>query len=134
MSEAQQLNHAFKNPFNSTQLLYLWRLVQGHPHLLRLLFLHRFNPISQIDDYSSLLDSINEQDGVLSDHLNTLLKRMKLNPGHNLIPTMRQILQGQRCSDHNAVLRLLSLGVIRWSEDVLLPANQVYQRFFSKSL
>ena len=134
LEETKRLNLAHKNIFESIQLEQLWSLVNGHPYLLQLLFAYVLDEKKIANSPSFITKCRNDRNGVFSDHLKSLEKRIQLNSEHSLSEAVRAVLKTRCCANTNAVNRLISMGIIRWDREELVMANDIYQTFFSERL
>lgn len=128
-AQVSDLNHRHRDPLTGPQIRNLYDLLSGHPYLTRRAL---YLVASQRVTFAKLLENACEDDGPFGDHLRNYLFRMgdqeKLKAG------LLQVIKNQRCPDEHIFFQLRGSGLIRRTDKIVIPRNQLYADYFRKRL
>ncbi len=129
VEQVADLNRRHGEPLSGAEVGELYDLVQGHPYLTR-----RALYLVAAERYPAgeLLARAADYDGPFGDHLRSLL--LRLHEREPLLPSLREVLQAQTCSDQRAYFRLRGAGLVRRDNGHVWPANTLYARFLTAHL
>ncbi len=127
-AECRRLNGLYNNLLDDSQLERLWELLQGHPYLLRRAYYLLTGP--QQLAFDALCQAAHREDGPFGDHLRSLTIQLRKFGGKDLGAALLQIINHGTAPDDDAFQRLHSAGLVRKQADRIVPANQLYARYF----
>ncbi|GEM_PF-1818585 len=129
-TECGKLNRLYRARLNQPEINQLMELLNGHPYLTHLAFysLTGPNPL----DFSTILQWAAERSGPFGSHLRALENQLMDEAGEALIVAMKQIIDDGKAPSRDAFYRLQGAGLVREDDDRMVPANQLYARFFGK--
>jgi hypothetical protein len=119
------LNARHGTPLRSDELDRLFALLAGHPYLTRLAF---YRLAARAMPFETLVSEAAKPDGPFGDHLRSRLLLLQHQP--ELVDAMRRLATSGRQPQENAGYLLTKTGMAIADGDRLLPANEVYGRFF----
>lgn len=127
--EVMELNVRYGSPLSSEEQKQLRSLVGGHPFLVRrALYLIAKKTLT----IHQFFDTATDDRGPFGDHLGYLNNRLHDKEG--LLKGMVEILTTSTCKDERAVLSLEGLGLVLRDKRIVVPACQLYGRYFKERL
>ncbi len=81
-------------------------------------------------DFTTLLRDAYLEDGPFGDHLRTLLVQLNRYDKLDLVAALRQVAAYGTLPNDGAFHRLRGAGLVRKQGSRIVPANQLYARFF----
>src|SRR5262249_34915968 len=129
--EVTQLNRLYDSPLRGpTELAQFYRLVGGHPYLVRS-GLHTL--ATDGITVSELESKADREDGVFGDHLRQMQGLLLQDEG--LCDALRAILKGQGCPSSESFFRLRTAGVVIGESAMeARPRCNLYQMYLTKRL
>jgi hypothetical protein len=129
LEECRVLNRHYGEPLNEAQFTMLQELLNGHPYLTRVAYYHLTRKSGL--KFDALMQRAAAPDGPFGDHLRALL--VKLRPKPDLSAALQQAISKGTVPNDDAFYRLKGAGLCRKEGDRIVPANQLYARFFGAS-
>lgn len=129
-AECRKLNRLYHARLTNVELGRLMELLNGHPHLTHLALHALTGPNSM--DFSTLLLKAAERDGPFGAHLRALENKLTDDAGRRLLAAMRQVIKDGKAPTGDDFYRLHGAGLVREDGERMVPANQLYQRFFAR--
>ncbi len=125
------LNARHPRPMSSGDIERLYRLVRGHPFLTRkaLYMAAGSAPTCSTGD---LFANARDDAGPFGDHLRDYLLRLQRK--QDLIPALRQVVDGRALNDELAIYRLQALGLVRREGHKVVPRCELYGEYFRERL
>jgi hypothetical protein len=127
--QVTDLNNRHHKPLTADQVSKLYDLLCGHPYLTRRAL---YLVASGRDTFAQLLEKAYEDNGPFGDHLRNYLFRMgdqeKIRAG------LIQIIRYQRCPDEHVFFQLRGSGLVKRSDNLVVPRNKLYGEYFRKRL
>ena len=125
------LNTRHPRPLSGGDVERLYRLVGGHPFLTRkaLYMAAGSAPTCSAGD---LFARSREDTGPFGDHLRDYLLRLQRK--QDLIPALRQVVDGRALTDELAIYRLQALGLVRRDGSKVVPRCELYGEYFRERL
>jgi hypothetical protein len=129
--QVAELNAKHPRPLGPADVDRLCRLVRGHPYLTRkaLYMAAGSTPTCSVDD---LFAQAQDDAGPFGDHLRDYLLRLQRK--QDLIPLLRQVIDGRTLSDELAIYRLQALGLVRREGHKVTPRCDLYGAYFRERL
>jgi hypothetical protein len=129
--QVAQMNAMHPKPMGAADVDRLYRLVRGHPYLTRkaLYMAAGSTPSCSVDD---LFAHAQADGGPFGDHLRDYLLRLQRKT--DLIPLLRQVIDGRTLSDELAIYRLQALGLVRREGHKVTPRCDLYGAYFRERL
>src|SRR5262249_44297396 len=97
----------YKSPLNGAEIMRFFRLVGGHPYLVRR---GLYEMAAHQRDFAEIEAQADRDDGIFGDHLARLLAT--LTQDAELTGVMQKILRGEPCPASESFYRLRSAGLI----------------------
>jgi len=131
IEQVEELNRRYGSPLgNRAELARFFRLVGGHPYLVRR-GLHEM--VVHALDLPALENLANSDEGPFSDHLRRMLVSLTQDPA--LCEVVRGILQGGPCPAAESFYRLRSAGLMSGeSAQFVKPRCQLYASYLERQL
>ncbi len=129
-AEVAKLNQRYGNLLNETELLTLYDLVSGHPCLTKRVYVHM--TVLQIS-FAEIMGTAGQDHGLFAEHLRTIHRRLTTH-APELLPCLRRLIQDKRCDDPVDVYRLEGLGLIRRTDDRIIPRCKLYAHYFEREV
>jgi hypothetical protein len=131
LEQVRRLNAIHPRPLGSGDVDGLYSLVRGHPYLTRKAL---FQVASETPACSAAELFVHARDdrGPFGDHLRDYLLRLQRKP--ELIPALRQVVDGRPLNDELAVYRLEALGLVRRDGNKVTPRCELYGAYFRERL
>ena len=131
IEQVEELNRRYGSPLgNRAELARFFRLVGGHPYLVRR-GLHEM--VVHALDLPALENLANSDEGPFSDHLRRMLVSLTQDPA--LCDVVRGILQGGPCPAAESFYRLRSAGLMSGeSAQFVKPRCQLYASYLERQL
>ncbi len=126
--ESRELNGKYGDFLSEHQLERLWELLEGHPYLVQRAYYLMTRPRPM--DFDALCHDAHLEEGPFGDHLRGVTIKLRRHGGQDLIAALRQIIKHGTVNDEDAFQRLRGAGLARRREGRIVPANQLYARFF----
>ena len=125
------LNARHPRPLARGDVERLYRLIRGHPFLTRkaLYMAAGSTPTCSPDD---LFAHARDDGGPFGDHLRDYLLRLQRK--QDLIPALRQVVDGHGLNDELAIYRLQALGLVRREGHKVVPRCELYGEYFRERL
>ncbi len=128
--QVAELNHRYGAPLGEAEVQDYFRLVGGHPYLVRC-GLHEM--ATHGTSLSALEAQADHDEGPFGDHLRRLLISLKQDAA--LCEVMQGVLQGQGCPTAESFYRLRSAGVIIGeAEREARPRSNLYATYLERHL
>jgi hypothetical protein len=129
--QVAELNAKHPRPLDAADVDRLYRLVGGHPYLTRkaLYMAAGSTPTCSVAD---LFATAQDDGGPFGDHLRDYLLRLQRK--QDLIPLLRQVIDGRTLSDELAIYRLQALGLVRREGHKVTPRCDLYGAYFRERL
>ncbi|PYR68710.1 MAG: toll-Interleukin receptor [Acidobacteria bacterium] len=126
-----RLNALHPRPLAAADVDRLYKLVRGHPYLTRkaLYMTAGTTPTCSVDE---LFATATDDRGPFGDHLRDYLLRLQRKT--DLIPAIRQVVQGRTLSDELAIYKLEALGLVRRDGHTVTPRCELYGGYFRERL
>jgi hypothetical protein len=126
-----ELNARHPRPLARGEIDRLYRLIRGHPFLTRkaLYMAAGSTPTCSADD---LFAHARDDGGPFGDHLRDYLLRLQRK--QDLIPALRQVVDGRTLHDELAIYRLQALGLVRRDGQKVVPRCDLYGEYFRERL
>ena len=125
------LNARHPRPLSSGDVERLYRLVRGHPFLTRkALYMAAGDSPTCIP--GELFAHARDDAGPFGDHLRDYLLRLQRK--QDLIPALRQVVDGRALNDELAIYRLQALGLVRRDGHKVVPRCELYGEYFRERL
>ena len=129
IDECLELNRRYNYVLSDEQAERLRReLLNGHPFLTRLAYYHLTRP--DAPDFAPLMDNADRPDGPFGDHLRALLTKLRRYSQQDLLTALRQVIRNKTIPNDDAFDRLHGAGLVRREGNRVVPANELYARFF----
>jgi hypothetical protein len=130
-SEAQvrDLNRRHGSPVAEPHLPPFMTLLNGHPYLTRKAL---YTMVTERVTWPDLLQIAASDQGPFGDHLRRHQWGMQDKP--QLREALAQIIRSNRCSDEQALFRLLRAGLVKGSGDVYACRCDLYRLYFKEKL
>ncbi len=130
LEQVAELNRRYEAPLSEAEIVRYFRLVEGHPYLVR-------RGLSEIAARGVCLDALEAQadcdEGPFGDHLRRLL--ISLSQDAALCDVMRGVIEGQPCPTAESFYRLRSAGVVVGdSARDAKPRCQLYSNYLKQHL
>jgi len=131
LEQVRRLNAIHPRPLGSGDVDRLYSLVRGHPYLTRkaLFQVASETPAGTADE---LFGRARDDRGPFGDHLRDYLLRLQRKP--ELIPALKQVVDGRPLNDELAVYRLEALGLVRRDGQKVTPRCELYGAYFRERL
>jgi hypothetical protein len=131
LEQVRRLNAIHPRPLGSGDVDRLYSLVRGHPYLTRkaLFQVASETPAGTADE---LFVRARDDRGPFGDHLRDYLLRLQRKP--ELIPALKQVVDGRPLNDELAVYRLEALGLVRRDGQKVTPRCELYGAYFRERL
>lgn len=126
-TECQRLARHYGARLTPDEFRKLMQLLKGHPHLTHMAFFALTGP-SPID-FRTLLRVACSKSGPFGSHLRALEFKLLDDPGQTVVRAMKLLIKNRNVSKKDAY-RLQSAGLAREDGNRLVPANELYLRFF----
>jgi len=127
--QVAELNRRHNLPFDANSLQQLFRLLGGHPYLVRkALYLVASGQITPTE----LFTNATAASGPFGDHLRRLLSL--LYDKQELIQGLQLVISQNICPDRQIFWRLRGSGLVRASGQSALPRCQLYAEYFRENL
>ena len=124
-----QVNARHESPFNKKEQEKLFKLLHGHPYLVRrALYLVATKRISVED----LFKQATEDRGPFGDHLRYYLFRLQGRT--ELIDGLRQVIRNNTLGDEQSFFRLRGAGLVRREGGKVMPRCELYENYFREHL
>jgi len=126
-AECRELNRRCRRPLDDAQVEQLWELLGGHPYLTHLAYyqLTRQHPAA----FPTLLGEAADRYGPFGLHLRAVENKLE-DAGQNLLKAMKQLARRGTAPSKDVFHRLYGAGLVRQEKGQVVPANQLYARFF----
>lgn len=131
LAQVEDLNGRHGQPLNERACQQLYRLVGGHPYLVRrALYVVASGQLTVQELFAQATDDR----GPFGDHLRYHLFR--LYDQQALVQCLLQIIRGKGCPDEHDFFRLRGAGLVRREAEteVVKPRCKLYARYFQKRL
>lgn len=127
-AECRELNRRYDNCLHDTEVTQLMELVGGHPFLVRLAYhyLTHQNPI----DFSVLLRNTADRYGPFGIHLRAMERKLMDESDQTLLAAIQQVVHSGTAPSRDIFDRLNGAGLVHDHQGQIVPANQLYARFF----
>jgi hypothetical protein len=125
------LNARHPRPLSGGDVERLYRLVGGHPFLTRKA-LYMAAGSAPTCSAGELFAHAREDTGPFGDHLRDYLLRLQRK--QDLIPALRQVVDGRALNDELAIYRLQALGLVRRDGTKVVPRCELYGEYFRERL
>jgi len=125
------LNARHPRPLSGGDIERLYRLVRGHPFLTRKA-LYMAAGSAPTCSVGELFAHAREDTGPFGDHLRDYLLRLQRK--QDLIPALRQVVDGRTLNDELAIYRLQALGLVRRDGHKVVPRCDLYGEYFGERL
>jgi hypothetical protein len=125
------LNARHPRPLSSGDIERLYRLVRGHPFLTRKA-LYMAAGSTPTCSAGELFAHARDDGGPFGDHLRDYLLRLQRK--QDLIPALRQVVDGRTLNDELAIYRLQALGLVRRDDHKVVPRCELYGEYFRERL
>ena len=125
------LNARHPRPLSGGDIERLYRLVRGHPFLTRKA-LYMAAGSAPTCSAGELFAHAREDAGPFGDHLRDYLLRLQRK--QDLIPALRQVVDGRTLNDELAIYRLQALGLVRRDGHKVVPRCELYGEYFRERL
>jgi hypothetical protein len=125
--QVAHLNAIHPRPMSGNDVDRLYRLVRGHPYLTRkaLYMVAGSTPTCSVEQ---LFAQAQDDSGPFGDHLRDYLLRLQRK--QDLIPALRQVVDGRTLGDELAIYRLQALGLVRREGNMMTPRCDLYGAYF----
>ena len=123
--DSQKLNRLYQARLRAPQIGQMMELLNGHPYLTQLAFYHLTRPAAL--DFATLRSTATERHGPFGAHLRALEYRLE---DAGLLDAMKQLATNGTQPDRDGFYRLHGAGLAREAGRRVVPANQLYVRFF----
>jgi hypothetical protein len=129
--QVSRLNALHPRPLAAADVERLYDLVRGHPYLTRkaLYMTAGATPTCGVDE---LFATAQDDRGPFGDHLRDYLLRLQRKT--DLLPAIRQVVEGRALSDELAIYKLEALGLVRRDGHKVVPRCQLYGGYFRERL
>lgn len=129
--QVARLNALHPRPLAPDDVDRLYSLVRGHPYLTRkaLYMAAGSTPTCSVDE---LFATAKDDRGPFGDHLRDYLLRLQRKT--DLIPAIRQVVDGRALTDELAIYRLEALGLVRRDGHKVTPRCELYAGYFRERL
>jgi hypothetical protein len=129
--QVARLNALHPRPLAPGDVERLYKLVHGHPYLTRkaLYIAAGSTPTCSVEE---LFISAKDDRGPFGDHLRDYLLRLQRKT--DLIPAIRQVVDGRTLTDELAIYRLEALGLVRRDGHKVAPRCELYGGYFRERL
>jgi hypothetical protein len=129
--QVAHLNAIHPRPIGAADVDRLYRLVRGHPYLTRkaLYMVAGSAPTCSVNE---LFAQAQDDGGPFGDHLRDYLLRLQRK--QDLIPALRQVVDGRALNDELAIYRLQALGLVRREGHKVTPRCDLYGAYFRERL
>ena len=125
------LNARHPRPLSGVDIERLYRLVRGHPFLTRKA-LYMAAGSAPTCSAGELFAHARDDAGPFGDHLRDYLLRLQRKK--DLIPALRQVVDGRTLNDELAIYRLQALGLVRRDGHKVVPRCELYGEYFRERL
>ena len=125
------LNARHPSPLSGVDIERLYRLVRGHPFLTRKA-LYMAAGSAPTCSAGALFARARDDAGPFGDHLRDYLLRLQRKK--DLIPALRQVVDGRTLNDELAIYRLQALGLVRRDGHKVVPRCELYGEYFRERL
>ena len=125
------LNARHPRPLSAGDIERLYRLVGGHPFLTRKA-LYMAAGSAPTCSAGELFTHARDDSGPFGDHLRDYLLRLQRK--QDLIPALRQVVDGRTLNDELAIYRLQALGLVRRDGNKVVPRCGLYGEYFRERL
>jgi hypothetical protein len=125
LNECAELNERYGGFLSPKQVEKLHQLLGGHPYLTRLAY-YRMTTGGGMP-FETLVEKAVDHRGPFGDHLRATLALVLSAPG--LLEGMRQVITHKK-ADGDLFHRLHAIGLVRASDNEVLPASKLYEDFF----
>ena len=125
------LNARHPRPLSGGDIERLYRLVRGHPFLTRKA-LYMAAGSAPTCSAGELFAHARDDAGPFGDHLRDYLLRLQRK--QDLIPALRQVVDGRTLNDELAIYRLQALGLVRRDGHKVVPRCDLYGEYFRERL
>ena len=125
------LNARHPRPLSGGDIERLYRLVRGHPFLTRKA-LYMAAGSAPTCSAGELFAHARDDAGPFGDHLRDYLLRLQRKK--DLIPALRQVVDGRTLNDELAIYRLQALGLVRRDGHKVVPRCELYGEYFRERL
>lgn len=124
-----ELSNRYNQPIDKNQTRQLFDLLGGHPYLSRRAL---YLMASHKSDFNELIQKALEDNGPFGDHLRNYLFRMS---GQQALKEgLEQVLEHNRCPDEQIFFQLRGSGLVKRTNNLVFPRNQLYAEYFRKRL
>ena len=129
--QVKRLNALHPRPLAPADIERLCALIGGHPYLTRkaLYMAAGGAPTTSVE---KLFADAGDDRGPFGDHLRGYLLRLQRKP--ELIPALRQVVNGRALTDELAIYRLEALGLVRRDSRRVTPRCELYAAYFRERL
>jgi hypothetical protein len=131
LTAVKELNEHYGAPLSASQCEELFELTHGQPYLTRVAL---YRLVSDADTtWRTLQTTADSEEGHFADHLKGLLMALHR---MGLEEAMREVVKRGRVpgNDRLTYYKLRGAGLVAEENGVIVPANQLYARFFKKLL
>ena len=125
------LNARHPRPLSGGDIDRLYRLVRGHPFLTRKA-LYMVAGSAPTCSAGELFAHAHDDAGPFGDHLRDYLLRLQRK--QDLVPALRQVVDGRALNDELASYRLQALGLVRRDGHKVVPRCELYGEYFRERL
>jgi hypothetical protein len=128
-SECEELNRRFESPLGDEGVTRLMDLLNGHPFLTQTAFYHLAGQPAL--DLTQLERQATDRRGPFGVHLRAMEHKLADEAGPEMLKAMKQLASpGAPQPRRETAHRLQAAGLAREAGALLVPANQLYARFF----
>jgi hypothetical protein len=128
-AQVRDLNQRHGAPVIEADFPQLLALLGGHPYLTRKAL---YTMVTERLTWSRLTQAATLDHGLFGDHLRRQHWLLRNEP--ELRESLKQIIEQQRCSNENALFRLLQAGLVKGSGDVYNCRCDLYRVYFKDKL
>jgi hypothetical protein len=123
-TQVQTLNQRHGSPVTHSEMANFMALLGGHPYLTRLAL---YEMAKHKKSWHGIAKAAVTEQGIFRDHLQDLFKKIYQQPA--LQSALLTIIRTHRCSDQNALIRLLRAGVVKGSGDRFSCRCELYRQY-----
>jgi hypothetical protein len=130
LDRCHTLNERYGSPLEPGQVPRLHEFLGGHPYLTQLT-LYELKSRNQESFLRFMINAI-DPDSPFAPHLNVLWTHLQERPGLNLLDAMQRVVRYGISPVDDVAYRLQAAGLVRREENRVMPANELYARFFGR--
>jgi hypothetical protein len=124
INECQAFDQLHGGRLAPRQIYELYKLLHGHPYLLRLAYYHLFGPDPL--GFDVLSQTAADEQGPFGEHLRAILFRLP----PSLLQALRQVIATRSVPSNDAYHRLSSAGLVKKDGDDYVATNELYSKYF----